>query len=103
MSHKQLVINSQVSISNRRSFIKERKALKVERRKARAKMMYKLLNNMCPQSLPNLFTYKSEMTSYNLRNVSCTLCLPQRQTNNLNKSFMNDGSSFETIAAHIDS
>jgi hypothetical protein len=96
------------------------KTLKVERRKAKAKMMYKLLNNMGPQSLTNLFTYKSEMTSYNLRNVSSTLCLPQPRTNNLKKSFMYDGSflwnsipkeikeskslsSFRTkIAAHID-
>jgi hypothetical protein len=60
------------------------KTLKVERRKAKAKMMYKLLNNMGPQSLTNLFTYKGEMTSYNLRNISSTLCLPaQRRTNNL--------------------
>ena len=83
-------------------------------------MMYKLLNNMGPQSLTNLFTYKSEMTSYNLRNVSSTLCLPQPRTNSLKKSFMYDGSflwnsipkeikeskslsSFRTkIAAHID-
>ena len=61
------------------------KTLKVERRKAKAKMMYKLLNNMGPQSLTNLFTYKGEMTSYNLRNISSTLCLPQRRTNNLKK------------------
>ena len=40
------------------------KTFKVERRKAKAKMMYKLLNNMGPQSPTNLFTYKSEMTSY---------------------------------------
>ena len=96
------------------------KTLRVERKKAKAKMMYKLLNNMGPQSLTNLFTYKSEMTSYNLRNVSSTLCLPQPRTNNLKKSFMYDGSflwnsipkeikeskslsSFRTkIAAHID-
>jgi hypothetical protein len=97
------------------------KTLKVERRKAKAKMMYKLLSNMGPQSLTNLFTYKSEMTSYiNLRNVSSTLCLPQPRTNKLKKSFMYDGSflwnsipkeikeskslsSFRTkIAAHID-
>ena len=96
------------------------KTLKVERKKAKAKMMYKLLNNMGPQSLTNLFTYKSEMTSYNLRNVSSTLCLPQPRTNSLKKSFMYDGSflwnsipkeikeskslsSFRTkIAAHID-
>ena len=57
----------------------------------KAKIMYKLLNNMGPQSLTNLFTYKSEMTSYNLRNVSTTLCLPQSRTNNLKKSFMYDG------------
>ena len=68
------------------------KTLRVERKKAKAKMMYKLLNNMGPQSLTNLFTYKSEMTSYNLRNVSSTLCLPQPRTNNLKKSFMYDGS-----------
>ena len=96
------------------------KTLRVERKKAKAKMMYKLLNNMGPQTLTNLFTYKSEMTSYNLRNVSSTLCLPQPRTNNLKKRFMYDGSflwnsfpkeikeskslsSFRTkIAAHID-
>ena len=32
---------------------------------------------MGPQSLTNLFTYKNDMTSYNLRNISnsSTLCL----------------------------
>ena len=50
-------------------------------------MMYKLLNNMGPQSLTNLFTYKGEITSYNLRNISSTLCLPQPRTNYLKKSF----------------
>ncbi len=48
------------------------KTLKTERKKAKAKMMYKLLNNMGPQSLTNLLTYKGEMTSYNLRNISTT-------------------------------
>ena len=60
------------------------KTLKVERKKAKAKMMYKLLNNMGPQSLTNVFTYKGE-TSYNLRNISGILCLPQPRTNNLKK------------------
>ena len=68
------------------------KTLKVERKKAKAKMMYKLLNNMGPQSLTNLFTYKGETTSYNLRNISGTLCLPQPRTNNLKKSLVYDGS-----------
>ena len=54
-------------------------------------MMYKLLNNMGPQSLTNLFTYKGE-TSYNLRNISGTLCLAQPRTNNLKKSLVYDGS-----------
>ena len=55
-------------------------------------MMYKLLNDMGPKSLANLFTYEGEMTDYNLRNISSTLCLTQPRTNNLKKSFMYDGS-----------
>ena len=38
------------------------KTLEAERKKAKAKMMYKLLNNMGPQSLTKLFTYKDEVT-----------------------------------------
>jgi hypothetical protein len=34
--------------------------LKTERKKAKAKMMYKVLNKMGPKSLTNLFSYKSE-------------------------------------------
>ena len=41
------------------------KTLEAERKKAKAKMMYKLLSNLDPQSLTNLFTYKDEVTSYN--------------------------------------
>jgi hypothetical protein len=37
------------------------KTLKVERKKAKAKIMYKLLNNMGPQSLTNLFTYNAHI------------------------------------------
>ena len=57
------------------------KTLEIERKRAKAKMMYKLLNNMGPQSLTNLFTYKDEVTSYNLRNISSSLCLPHLHTN----------------------
>ena len=42
--------------------------LKTERKKAKAKTMYKLLNDMDPKSLTDLFTYKGEMTNYNIRN-----------------------------------
>jgi hypothetical protein len=63
------------------------KTLKTERKKAKAKMMYKLLNSKGPQSLTDLFTYKGERTSYNLRNISSNLCLPQPRTNNLKKVY----------------
>ena len=97
------------------------KTLEAERKKVEAKMMYKLLNNMGPQSLTKLFTYKDEVTSYNLRNISSNLCVPHPRTNNMKRSFMYDGtflwnsipreskeskslSSFRTkIATHIDS
>ena len=42
---------------------------------------------MGPQSLTNLFSYKGETNSYNLRNISGTLCLPQLRTNNLKKVY----------------
>ena len=42
-----------------------------------AKMMYKVLNKMGPTSLGNLFTYKDEVTRYNLRDVSSSLYLPK--------------------------
>ena len=95
------------------------KPLKTERIKAKSKLMFKLLNKMCPKSLTDLFTFKSEMTNYKLRDVESTLCLPQPRTNSLKKSFMFDGAhiwnylpteiresnsimSFETkIATHI--
>ena len=63
--------------------------LKADRKKT--KMMYKLLNNVGPNSLTNLFSYKSELTSYNLRDISSGLHLPKPRTNNMKKSFMYDG------------
>jgi hypothetical protein len=67
------------------------KPLKTERKKSKAKIMYKLLNKMGPKSLTNLFTYKSEVTNYKLRNISSSLSLPQPRTNNMKNSFMYDG------------
>jgi hypothetical protein len=65
--------------------------LKTERKKAKAKMMYKVLNKMGPKSLTNLFSYKSEKTNYNLREISSDLSLPNPRTNNMKNSFMYDG------------
>ena len=66
-------------------------SLKTERKKAKAKIMYKILNKMGPKSLANLFSRKSEKTDYNLRGISSNLCLPKPRTNNMKNSFMYDG------------
>jgi hypothetical protein len=65
--------------------------LDIKRKKAEARMMYKTLNKIGPESLTNLFTYKNNITHYKLRNISSGLCLPQPRTNNMKKSFMYDG------------
>ena len=65
--------------------------LQTERKKAKAKMMHKVLNKTGPKSLTNLFSYKSEKTNYHLRHISSSLCLPKPRTNNMKKSFMYDG------------
>ena len=67
--------------------------LKADRRKTKAKMMHKVLNKMGPTSLGNLFTYKDEVTRYNLRDVSSSLCLPKPRTNSMKKSFMCNGAT----------
>ena len=59
--------------------------LKDDRRKVKAKMMYKVLNKMGPTSLGNLFTYKDEVTCYNLQDVSSSLYLPKPRTNSMKK------------------
>ena len=65
--------------------------LKTERKKAKAKIMDKVLNKMGPKSLANLFSYKCEKTNYNLRDISSGLSLPKPRTNNMKNSFMYDG------------
>ena len=69
-----------------------REPLKIERKKTKGKMMYKILNKMGPQSLTKLFSYKSDKTEYHLRNISSSLCLPKPRTDNMKDSFMYDGS-----------
>ena len=53
--------------------------------------MYKRLNNVGPNSLTNLFSYKSELTNYNLLDISSGLHLPKPRINNMKKRFMYDG------------
>ena len=68
--------------------------LQTERKKAKAKMMYKVLNKTGPKSLKNLFSYKSEKTNYHLRDISSGLCLPKPRTNNMKKVLCTTGLIF---------
>jgi hypothetical protein len=54
--------------------------LQTERKKAKARMMYKLLNEMDPKSLTNLFSNKNEKTNYDLRDISTRLYLSKPRT-----------------------
>ena len=65
--------------------------LDTTRKKAKARMIYKTLSNIGPESLTKLFHCKNETTKYNLRNISGSLCLPQPRTNSMKNSFMYDG------------
>ena len=44
--------------------------LEAQRKKNKAKLMFKVLNNLGPQSLTDLFFNKRDITNYNLREVS---------------------------------
>ena len=57
--------------------------LSAERKKAKAKMMFKIVNKMGPKSLTDLFSNKSEETEYNLREISQSLCLPKPRTDHM--------------------
>ena len=70
--------------------------LDITRKKAKARMIYKTLNNIGPESLTKLFHCKNETTKYNLvafvsGDISGSLCLPQPRTNSMKNSFMYDG------------
>jgi hypothetical protein len=67
--------------------------LKQQRVKAKAKLKFKTLNNMGPNSLKELFTFKTEILNHNLRDNSSSIRLPKPNTNNMKKSFMYDGAS----------
>jgi hypothetical protein len=53
--------------------------------------MFKILHNMGPNCLKDLFIFKKEILNHNLRDSSTTLRLPKPRSNSLKKSFMYDG------------
>ena len=57
------------------------------RAKSKAKTMYKVLNNLAPSSLAELFEHKRNITKYDLRGSSTSLQLPQPKTEKIKKSF----------------
>ena len=77
--------------SKRLQKLQNRAARITERKKTKARMMYKLLNKMGPKSLTNLFSFKSEKTNYHIR--SSGLYLPKPRTNSMKNSFMYDGAN----------
>ena len=72
-----------------------------KRKKAKAKMTYRVLNKMGPKSLTNLFLYKSEKTNYNLRDISSGLSLPKPRTNNMKNSFIDGAQLWNSIPEEI--
>ena len=50
--------------------------VKIEGKKSKGKMIYKISNKMGSQSLINLFSYESDKTDYPVRDISSSLCLP---------------------------
>ena len=52
---------------------------------------------MGPKSRTDLFTFKSEMTNYKLRDVESTLCLPQLRT----KVSCLKGHTFGTLSIYL--
>ena len=67
------------------------KPLNQQRKIAKAKIMFKILNDLGPKCLKKLFTLREDVLGYNVRNNSGKLCLPQPRTNSMKKSLMFDG------------
>ena len=62
-----------------------------QRKKAKAKVIFKVLNNMAPKCLSEHFTYTNEKSNYDLRDCESKICLPQPRTNSMKKSFIYNG------------
>ena len=61
------------------------------RAKSKAVQMYKVLNDLAPISLVNLFMRKSDITDHELRGSSTSLQMPLPRTEIMKKSFSYDG------------
>ena len=68
-----------------------RENLETQQVKSKVKTMYKVLNNLAPSSLADLFEPERNITKYDLRGSSTSLQLPQLKTEKLKKSLSYDG------------
>ena len=65
--------------------------LESQRAKSKAVQMYKVLNDLAPNALVNLFMRESDVTDYELRGSSTSLQIPFPRTENVKKRFSYDG------------
>ena len=67
------------------------KDLQSQRKIAKGTMVYKALNGLTPDYLTQMFTERSRITNYTLRDTGDKLALPQARTNDLKDSFSYSG------------
>ena len=64
-------------------------------------MMFKTINNIGPNSLKELFTFKKKILNHSLRGCSSLIRLPTPNTNSIKKSFLYEelpsGTSYQKI------
>ena len=65
------------------------KYLKTQRKIAKGTMVYKALNGLAPNYLAQMFTERSRITYYTLRDTSDKLALPQPRTNYMKTTLWN--------------
>ena len=75
--------------------------LEMMRKGAKARLMYKTLHKMGPESLTKLFIKKSEVTNHKLRGISSGLCVPQPRTNNMKNSLFDGAQLWNSIPNEI--
>ena len=72
--------------------------LSLRRKKHKSILMYKTINELTPEYLQNLFSFRS--TNYNLRNAEMKLNLPKPRTEYLKRSFCYSGARLWNTLPH---
>jgi hypothetical protein len=78
------------------------RALAQERRTKKAIMMYKVLNNLAPEYLKDLFRETNQVHDHDLRNSDLNLLPPKQKSNLLKKSFSYSGTViWNSLPRHV--